>query len=57
MRIGLASPSSITTCAARSTRSSSPSVYTMRLGACFATVNTGLIVRPDWYTNSFSLSV
>ncbi len=45
---GRASPSSTATCAARSTRSSSPSAYTTRFGACLAAANTGSIVVPDW---------
>jgi hypothetical protein len=39
---------------ARSTRSSSPSVKTMRRGDCLAAVKIGFMIRPDWYTNSLS---
>jgi hypothetical protein len=46
-RIGLANPSSMTTCTARSTRSSSPSAYTMRFGAALAAVKTGFISSPE----------
>ena len=46
-RIGLASPSSTTTCTARSTRSSSPSAKTIRFGAFFAAWKIGFISRPE----------
>ncbi|CFP65620.1 Uncharacterised protein [Bordetella pertussis] len=46
-RMGSASFSSITVCTARSTRSSSPSAYTTRLGACLACWNSGRINWPE----------
>ncbi len=44
--IGFAIFSINTNCAARSTRSSSPSANTMRAGAAFAAANTGHITMP-----------
>jgi hypothetical protein len=47
IRIGMAIPSSRTTCTARSTRSSSPSAKTMRLGASLACEKTGFMIMPE----------
>ncbi len=52
--VGRAMPSSTTCCTARSTRSSSPSQYTTRLGASLAAANIGFMMRPDWYTKRLS---
>ena len=48
MRIGRTRCSSSAICTARSTRSSSPSAYTMRLGASRAAWNTGRMNMPVW---------
>jgi hypothetical protein len=53
MTIGVASFSSMTTCTARRTRSSSPSANTMRARpplatAFFAIVKIGFMKRPEW---------
>ena len=44
---GLARPSSTMTCAARNTRSSSPSAKATRFCAAFAAANTGSMLEPD----------
>ncbi|CPJ03405.1 Uncharacterised protein [Bordetella pertussis] len=52
-RMGLATFSSTMTCTARSTRSSSPSVNTMRARPpsrtiCLACENSGFMKAPEW---------
>ncbi|MNT66363.1 hypothetical protein D3C72_2044240 [compost metagenome] len=57
MRIGMPVPSSKSTWAARSTRSSSPSAKMMRFfSAAFAALKTGFMMKPERQTKRFSWS-